>query len=60
MLAKKLFLLNTMVTASYPDVSLDKNLFAKEGGEEIDMKTKHKCWFFPVTKKPERQIASSK
>ena len=43
MLAKKLSLLNTMVTASYPDVSLDKNLFAKEGGEEIGVKTKHKC-----------------
>ena len=42
MLAKKLSLLN-MVTASYPDVSLDKKLFAKEGGEEIDVKTKHKC-----------------
>ena len=32
-----------MVTASYPDVSLDKNLFAKEGGEEIDVKTELKC-----------------
>ena len=42
-LAKKLSLLNTMVTASYPDVSLDKNVCAKEGGEEIDVKTKHKC-----------------
>ena len=43
MLAKKLSLLNAMVTASYPDVSLDTNLFAKEGGEEIHVKTKHKC-----------------
>ena len=60
MLAKKLSLLNTMVTASYPDVSLDKNVLAKEGGEEIDVKTKHKCWFFPVTKKPERQSTFNK
>ena len=49
-----------MVTASYPDVSLDKNLFVKEGGKEIDVKTEHKGWFFPVTKKSERQIASTK
>ena len=60
MLAKKLSLLNTMVTASYPDVSLDTNLFAKEGGEEVDMKTEHKCRFFPVTKKPERQSTFNK
>ena len=57
---RKLSLLNAMVTASYPDVSLDKNLFVKEGGKEIDVKTEHKCWFFPVTKKSERQIASTK
>ena len=43
MLARKLSLLNAMVTVSYPDVSLDKNLFAKEGGEEIDVKTELKC-----------------
>ena len=34
-LAKRLSLLNTMVTVSYPDVSLDKNLFAKEGGRRL-------------------------
>ena len=60
MLARKLSLLNAMVTVSYPEVSLDKNLFEKEEREEIDVKTEHKCWFFPVTKKPERQIASNK
>ena len=46
----------TMVTVSYPDVSLDKDLFVKE---EIDAKTERKCWFAPVTKKTERQIASN-
>ena len=43
MLARKLSLLNAMMTVSYPDVSLDKNLFSKEGGEEIDVKTELKC-----------------
>ena len=43
MLARKLSLLNAMVTVSYPEVSLDINLFVKDGGEEIDVKTDHKC-----------------
>ena len=40
---RRLSLLNAVVTLSYPDVSLDKNLFAKESGEEIDVKTELKC-----------------
>ena len=43
MFARKLSLLNAIVPVSYPDVSLDKNLFTKEGGEEIDVKTELKC-----------------
>ena len=55
-LARKLSLLNAMVTVSYPDVSLDKNLFAKEGGEEINGKLNKKADFSLLPRSPNAKL----